>query len=200
MALMPETQLVIEEMKRVARINRKINALRQVWNEKREANAKFEGEKMGEYNRKKKAISDMKSWHTGYYGNLFIDQLKKAVETFSNQDNRMPDDGLTASMNEIITKYEMIENQVKSNATTIEAYKIINFPEWEDYKTKRDTEMNEITNEIERLRRKRDNGSKKHRAEFIRKCGATSINIKKFHSPIRTIAQKKIIPIGTIKR
>lgn len=171
MALMPETQLVIEEIKRVARLNKKINALKQVWKEKREANAQFEGEKMGEYNRKKKAITDMGSWHTGYYGNLFVDQLKRAVETFSNPENKMPDDGLTATMNDIIEKYAAIENQVKSNAITIETYKIINCPEWEDYKTKRDTEMNEITNEIERLRRKRDNGAKKNRAEFVKKCG-----------------------------
>ncbi len=171
MALMPETQLVIEEIKRVARINKKITALRQVWNEKREANSKFEGEKMGEYNRKKKAITDMRSWHTGYYGNQFVDQLKRAVEAFSNPDNLMPDDGLTATINDIIAKYDMIEAQVKTNATTIEAYKIISSPEWEDYISRRDTEMSEISNEIERLRRRRDNGAKKHRAEFVKKCG-----------------------------
>ena len=171
MALMPETQLVIEDIKRVARLNKKINALSQQLNDKREANAKFEGEKMGEYNRKKKAIRDMGSWHTGYYGNLFIDQLKKAIEMFSNPDNSIPDHGLTANMNEIIEKYNMIENQVKANVIEIETYNIINSPEWVDYIMRRDTEMNEITNEIERLRRIRNNGAKKHRTEFVKKCG-----------------------------
>ena len=171
MALMPETQLIIEEIKRKARLNNKINALVKERQAMREQNVQYEADKLGEYNRKKKALDSLTSWHTNYYGGLYTEQIGKALDVFDNDDNRIPDDGLRAALLAITENYKSLEDKIQSNLHMIEKYKATSCPDWTDYVKQRNDEIREFDDRIEKLRRRRDNGSSRQRAEFIRKCG-----------------------------
>ncbi len=168
MALMPETQLIIEERKRVSALNMKIDELMILRKETQQKYAVHEETIIGEYNKKRKALADMNSWHTNYYGNLFMNQLEPAFNAYNNDNNKIADDGLRETMSLLIKNYEKLKEQVAANSITIELNKN---PEWGEYAKKRDAELNKIQNDINKLRSERDNGVVKTRTEFIRKCG-----------------------------
>ena len=168
MALMPETQLVVEEMNRRNRINAQIAELQKTRLEKQMMNRAYEKTVMGEYTHKKAAIADMSSWHTNYYGNLFINQLRSAQKIYNHDEARIPDDGLRETINVILQEYDKLSDQLKTNAITIETNKA---PEWEEYIQRRNTEMHELNVKINALVDKRDKVQAKQRAEFIKKCG-----------------------------
>ena len=162
MALMPETQLVVEAMNRRDRINAKISALTQIRREQQMTNRAYAEMTMGEYTHKKAAIGQMTSWHTNYYGNLFVTQLKSAIEPYERAGATIPDDGLRATMTAIIDKYSKLAEQLKANAITIENSKR---PEWVEHIEQRNKEMNDLTTRIANLVAKRDRGPAKQRAE-----------------------------------
>jgi hypothetical protein len=171
MALMPETQLIIEETKRKARLTLKINELKKERHVMRERNTQIDAEKLGEYNQKKKALENLTSWHTNYYGGLYIEQLNKALEVFNNDVNRIPDDGLHDTLKSIVDNHKLLNDKIQANFHVIETYKTISYPDWNEYVKQRNDEIRELDDRIEKLRRKRDNGLSRQRTEFIRKCG-----------------------------
>lgn len=168
MALMPETQLVVEAMNRRDRINAKISALTQIRREQQMTNRAYAEMTMGEYTHKKAAIVQMNSWHTNYYGNLFITQLGTAIEPYERAGATIPDDGLRATMTAIIDNYSKLADQLKANAITIETSKR---PEWQAHIDQRNAEIHDLNVRITNLVNKRDKGPAKQRAEFIKKCG-----------------------------
>lgn len=168
MALMPETQLVVEALNRRDRINAKIAELSRTRHEKQMLNRAYEQMTMGEYTQKKLAISQMTSWHTNYYGNLFMTQLKSAIEPYEREGATIPDDGLRAAMTAIIDNYSKLADKLKENAITIELNKR---PEWQAHIDQRNAEMHDLNVQITRLVEKRDKGPARQRAEFIKKCG-----------------------------
>jgi hypothetical protein len=168
MALMPETQLVVEEMNRCDRINAQITELQKTRLEKQMMNRAYEKTVMGEYTHKKAAIADMSSWHTNYYGNLFINQLRSAQKIYNRDDARIPDDGLRETINVILREYDKLSDQLKANLITIETNKA---PEWEEYIERRNTEMHVLNIKITNLIERRDKVPAKQRAEFHKKCG-----------------------------
>jgi len=171
LALMPETQLVIEEIKRKQRITVKINELIQERHSMRERNRKYEADNLGEYNRKKKSLEELNSWHTKYYGGLFTEQVQKAVTIFDNVNNKIPDDGLNKALVGIMENYKLLEDKINENLLLIEEYKSVICPDWNQYIRKRNEDLTKIDERIENLRRRRENGQTKKRTEFIRKCG-----------------------------
>jgi len=168
MALMPETQLVVEALNRRDRINRQIAELQKSRQEKQMMNRAYAEMTMGEYTHKKAALASMTSWHTNYYGNLFITQVKNAIEPYSREGATIPDDGLRDTMNAILENYNKLSEQLKENAITIETSKR---PEWQEHIDQRNAEMHDLNVQISRLVEKRDKGPAKQRAEFIKKCG-----------------------------
>lgn len=167
MALMPETQLVVETLNRRDRINAKIAELTRIRSEKRAENKIYEIVNMGEYTDKKSAISDMCSWHTNYYGNLFITQIKLGMGKYNREDAIIPDDGLCETMNAIVENYNKLIDQLKANSITIELNKR---PEWQDHIDRRNAEMHDLNVRITNLVAKRDKAPARQRAEFIKKC------------------------------
>jgi hypothetical protein len=168
LSLMPETQLVVEEMDRCERINAKIHILNQIRSKKQFQIEYYEDITMGEYTNKKNAIADMGSWHTNYYGNQFITQIKHAIDVYDRNDAVIPDDGLLDTMQTILHNYNNISEQLKANAITIELNKKA---EWNEYLEQGILEINNLDDQIKQLVNKRDAGHTKQRAEFIKKCG-----------------------------
>lgn len=168
MALMPETQLVVEEINRRERISAKITELTKIRSEKKMMHKVQEEVKMGEYTHKKVALADMSSWHTNYYGNLFINQVKSALNIYDREGAIIPDDGLRDTMNTILKNYNKMMSQMKANSITIENSKPA---EWDEYLKQYHTEMHELNAQITRLIEKRDKGVARRRTEFIKKCG-----------------------------
>ncbi|MFY7731664.1 MAG: hypothetical protein ACOVRN_19240 [Flavobacterium sp.] len=168
MALMPETQLVVEALNHRDRINRQIAELQKTRQEKQMMNRAHEEMMMGEYIHKKAALANMSSYNTNYYGNLFIAQVKNAIQPYSREDTTIPDDGLRGTMNAIIENYNKLSEQLKENAITIELNKR---PEWQEHIEQRNLEMHDLNVQISRLVEKRDKEPAKQRAEFIKKCG-----------------------------
>lgn len=169
LALMPETQLVFEERRRIEDIDAKLYELRSELRTKRDHYRKIEESIIGEYNTKITALNGLKSWHTNYYGNLFVQQVKNAVSAFENQI--IEDNGLGATLKTILSQYELIEPLIETNEESLEKFKMNSSGEWESkYRPERDEVVAEYSNKINELLKERGKPARARR-EFIRKCG-----------------------------
>ena len=169
LALMPESQLVIEERKRIERIDAKMNKLRKELRSTREHYKKIEDETIGEYNKKVLAIASMKNWHTNYYGGLYIEQVKRAIPAFEAQV--IEDSGLAVILNSIVDFHAKVDDIIKKNEVSLEEFKTKIAPEWDNkHKIDRDRRIAELENLISGLITERGRPTTVKR-EFVRKCG-----------------------------
>jgi len=137
---MPETQLVVERINHQNRINKKIKELIHIRSAKQREIKEYNTTTMGEYNNKKEAIANMSSFHTNYYGNQFITQIKNAIGAYKHDDTVIPDDGLLNSMSAILENYNKLSEQLQANSITIECNKKV---EWDEHIEKNTNELNE---------------------------------------------------------
>lgn len=168
MSLMPETQLVVERINHQNRINKKIKELIHIRSAKQREIKEYNTTTMGEYNNKKEAIANMSNFHTNYYGNQFITQIKNAIGAYKRDDTVIPDDGLLNSMSAILENYNKLSEQLQANSITIECNKKV---EWDEHIEKNTNELNEIKSRLVRLENNRDRAHDTSRREFIKKCG-----------------------------
>jgi hypothetical protein len=166
MALMPETQLVLEERRRVGNITSRINATHK---KRQELVAEFRADEermMGDYNRQLSALNNLVSWHTVYYGNQFIRPVKHAVETFENAGQ---DGGeLITILRTVMDCHDKIADAVGASREKLDKYKeTIN---WEERCMAHARMLHHFADVVERLTR-RLNRKTRERTEFIRKCG-----------------------------
>ena len=169
LALMPESQLVIEERKRIERIENKLHKLRKELRNVRENYKKIEDETVGEYNKKVLALTLMKNWHTNYYGGLYIEQVKRAIPAFESQV--IEDSGLAIILNGIVDFHAKVDDIIKKNEVSLAEFKIKVAPEWDNHhKLERDRMILDIETRVNGLNRERGAPTRLKR-EFIRKCG-----------------------------
>ena len=168
LALMPDSQLVIEERKRIERLTKKINKQRKELRDIREHYKQIESEIIGEYNKKTEAILALKGWHTHYYGGLFMEVVKRTAIAF---EGGSVDNGLYLALNGIIDNHAKIEDLIKSTEESLETFKSKMAPEWDNkHKVERDKLVADCERRIGDLIADRGTKSRAKR-EFIRKCG-----------------------------
>jgi hypothetical protein len=171
LALMPETQLVIEERKRVERVNMKLNKVRKELKSIREHYKTIENDIIGEYNKKTMALAGLKSWHTNYYGGLYIDQVNRARTAFEGATSVIGNDALYVVLANISENHAKIEDLITATEESLEKFKATTSPEWEQkHKVERDKMVAECERRIANLINERGTPPRVKR-EFVRKCG-----------------------------
>ena len=167
MALMPETQLIIEEKNRVYKINIEISELNEHLYELRKSFKEDEEQMMGDHKRRKEAHELLVSWHTTYYGNLYIKQLNDAKETLAQQPDPV---GLLPIMQMVINGHSQLADAVKNSIDNLDKAHNTIYTAWNARIRKYSDDKRVTTEAVENLYTQL--GRKpKTKTEFIRKCG-----------------------------
>ena len=167
LALMPETQLIIEEHKRVDRVYLAIGDIEEERYAAKRAFKQEEEETMGKIKRRMDALNTLVSWHTNYYGEIYTKQLKEAQEILGTQ----PDPhGLLPIIQMSIDGQRQLADIVKKSKEDVERAKTDISDQWNARCNQYNRDMTAFTNQIEDLY-KTLKRKPKTKSEFVRKCG-----------------------------
>lgn len=169
-ALMPETQLIIEEQNRLKKLNKLLSQLnsrsREIVNEFRVREEKL----FGESKVKKRVITDLQGWHGQHYGKLYIDTLSDSYRRLNVDTYTLGDCGLRQIFKNIFDNYGKIDDCVKLLDTKVTEYNKTIDAELASLNSEREAALVEINISIEKVKKRLNSNNVTKKAEFIKKC------------------------------